>query len=158
MKTRMSRLTSAERNEIETLSRRLEDPAITPEEKNMLFSRFGSLFSKTDSYDPINEFGESVDCQADIFNSVWPEAAAMRKSGKLLELGRSIRCPVLAIHGDYDPHPADGIETPLSHVLQAKDFRFILLKRCGHSPWQERTARSEFYKILNAECADLQNL
>jgi pimeloyl-ACP methyl ester carboxylesterase len=52
---RMSRLTPAERNDIETLTRRLEDPAITPSEKNALFGRFGSLFSKTDTYNPIDE-------------------------------------------------------------------------------------------------------
>jgi hypothetical protein len=37
----------------------------------------------------------------------------------------------------------------LSNVL--KDFRFILLKKCGHKPWIERHARVEFYKILQEE-------
>jgi pimeloyl-ACP methyl ester carboxylesterase len=93
--------------------------------------------------------GESVDCQADIYNSVWPEAAALRKSGKLLEMGQSIHCPVIAIHGDYDPHPADGIKKPLSQVL--KDFNFIELKNCGHTPWIERYAHDSFYEIITAQ-------
>jgi len=63
-----------------------------------------------------------------------------------LELGKKIRCPVIAIHGDYDPHPYEGVKTPLSHIL--RDFRFILLEHCGHRPWVERAARDRFYKVL----------
>ncbi|MBN2487927.1 MAG: alpha/beta hydrolase, partial [Methanosarcinaceae archaeon] len=58
-------------------------------------------------------------------------------------------CPVVAIHGDYDPHPATGIEEPLSRIV--KDFRFILLKNCGHYPWMERDAKNKFYKIILEE-------
>lgn len=70
----------------------------------------------------------------------------MRASGELLELGRRIACPVVAIHGDYDPHPARGVEGPLSKVL--RDFHFILLRNCGHAPWIERQAKEEFYTVL----------
>ncbi|MFO7996195.1 MAG: alpha/beta hydrolase, partial [Dehalococcoidia bacterium] len=70
-------------------------------------------------------------------------------SGQLLEIIRRIKCPVLAIHGDYDPHPAHGVKDPLSRAI--KDFRFVLLEKCGHYPWRERKARDMFYCILNAE-------
>jgi len=56
----------------------------------------------------------------------------LRKSGKLLKLGKQIKYPVIAIHGDYDPHPAEGVLIPLSSIL--KYFRFLLLKHCGHKP------------------------
>jgi len=72
----------------------------------------------------------------------------LRRSNRLLELGRKIRCPVVAIHGDYDPHPAAGVKEPLSRVL--RDFRFVLLENCGHYPWRERLARDEFYSVLLA--------
>ncbi|MFH1652023.1 MAG: alpha/beta hydrolase, partial [Chloroflexota bacterium] len=55
------------------------------------------------------------------------------------------------IHGDADPHSAEGVKVPLSRVLP--DFRFILLERCGHEPWIERAARDTFYKILRSEVA-----
>jgi pimeloyl-ACP methyl ester carboxylesterase len=77
---------------------------------------------------------------------VWKEAKELRYSGKLLELGKKIQCPVVAIHGDYDPHPIEGIKDPLTRVL--KDFRFILLKNCGHLPWLEKKARDNFFDIL----------
>jgi len=57
--------------------------------------------------------------------------------------------PVIAIHGDFDPHPAEGVEKPLAAVLN--DFRFILLKDCGHTPWIERQARDVFYEALERE-------
>ena len=66
-----------------------------------------------------------------------------------LALGKHITCPVVAIHGDYDTHPAEGVKKPLSTAL--KDFRFILLENCGHKPWMERKARDTFYKILREE-------
>jgi pimeloyl-ACP methyl ester carboxylesterase len=73
----------------------------------------------------------------------------LRRSGRLLEMARKISSPVLAIHGDYDPHPAEGVEKPLSAVI--RDFRFILLEKCGHKPWIERQARERFLAILEEE-------
>jgi pimeloyl-ACP methyl ester carboxylesterase len=55
----------------------------------------------------------------------------------------------VAIHGDYDPHPAEGVREPLSKVL--KDFRFILLEHCGHLPWIEREAREGFFELVRGE-------
>ena len=73
----------------------------------------------------------------------------MQQTGKLLELGKHIRCPVVPIHGAYDSHPAEGVQKPLSAIVE--NFRFILLQLCGHMPWIERQARNEFYSILKAE-------
>jgi pimeloyl-ACP methyl ester carboxylesterase len=56
---------------------------------------------------------------------------------------------VVAIHGDYDPHPTEGVREPLSKVL--KDFRFIMLEHCGHLPWIEREAREGFFELLRGE-------
>ena len=68
-----------------------------------------------------------------------------------MKLGEKIKCPVVAIHGDYDPHPAEGVKKPLLKVV--KNFRFILLKNCGHKPWIEQKAKDEFYIILKKESA-----
>ena len=56
---------------------------------------------------------------------------------------------MVAIHGDYDSHPAEGVEKPLSAILN--DFRFIILGNCGHKPWIERQARDRFFAILEEE-------
>ena len=46
----------------------------------------------------------------------------MRKSGDLLKEAEKIKCPVVAIHGDYDPHPANGVKIPLEKRIV--DFQF----------------------------------
>jgi pimeloyl-ACP methyl ester carboxylesterase len=147
LKTRLNRLSEEERREVISLQEVLDDPAV--ESNSAAFARFGALFSKADAYDPIIDESEPIDCQVDIFQNVWKEASELRRSGLLLELGKQIECPVVAIHGDYDPHPAEGVQKPLSVIL--KSFRFILLANCGHKPWIERQARDKFYKILKEE-------
>lgn len=150
--TRLSRLTEEERAEVESIVRILESSEnVGAEEKRAALARMGALFSKADSYDPLLSSIESevVDVRSDVFQAVWREAAELRRTGKLLNLGSKIKCPVVAIHGEYDPHPAAGVERPLSKAL--KSFRFILLERCGHAPWTERWAREKFYHILDEE-------
>jgi pimeloyl-ACP methyl ester carboxylesterase len=145
--TRMKRLSEQERMEIKSILEILDSPEA--KDKSKAFARFGELFSKADAYDPISQESEKIDCRVDIFKSVWNEAAELRKSGKLLAFGEQIKCPVVAIHGDFDPHPAEGVQKPLSAVL--KNFKFILLANCGHKPWIERQTKDKFYAILKQE-------
>jgi pimeloyl-ACP methyl ester carboxylesterase len=145
--TRLKRLSRDEQGEVTALMEVLSDPGA--QAGSEAFKRFGELMFKSDAYDPIEGESEAIDYRVDIFQKIWKEAAALRESGRLLELGRRIRCPVVAIHGDYDPHLAEGVEKPLSAVLS--DFRFVLLRKCGHKPWKERHAREPFFRILNEE-------
>jgi pimeloyl-ACP methyl ester carboxylesterase len=149
LKTRLNRLSVEERTEVESLIETISNPAT--EDKNVAFARFGALLSKADAYNPILQETDVTDCDVDIFKGVWRDAEELRRSGNLLELGRRIKCPVVAIHGDYDPHPAEGVQKPLSTILILRSFRFILLENCGHKPWIERQARDEFYRILKEE-------
>ena len=145
--TRLNRLSEEEREEVESLLEILDDPAAKG--KKTALARFGALFSEADAYDPIKHESEITDCDVDIFQNVWKDAAELRRSGKLLELGKHIICPAVAIHGDQDPHPSEGVLQPLSTILRS--FRFVLLKNCGHKPWIERGAREEFFQILKEE-------
>lgn len=145
--TRLSRLTEEEVNRVCSLSRALDDPSAS--DKNHLLAELGSLLSRADAFDPLPCESEIIECQYDIYRDVWKDAQELRSSGRLLALGKQVRCPVVAIHGDYDPHPAAGVRTPLSGVL--KDYRFVLLEKCGHRPWVERGARDRFYSILEQE-------
>jgi pimeloyl-ACP methyl ester carboxylesterase len=146
-KTRLKRLSKMERTEAESLMEVLKNPTHKSRKSN--FIRLGALFSKTDTYAPAAGECEPIDFRADIFHSVWKDGAELRKSGRLLEIVRHIRCPVVAIHGDYDPHPAKGVQKPLNALL--KNFQFIMLRRCGHKPWVEREAKEEFFRILKKE-------
>jgi pimeloyl-ACP methyl ester carboxylesterase len=147
--TRLSRLSEAEREQALSLMRTLNDPSLA--DKNTPLARLGELLSRADSYDPLPHDDEILECRYDVFQGVWEQASELRSSGKLLNLGKKIKCPVVAVHGDYDPHPSAGVVESLSRVL--KDFRFILLEKCGHRPWLERSARDRFYNILKQELA-----
>jgi pimeloyl-ACP methyl ester carboxylesterase len=160
-RTRLSRLTEDEKREWVAIQAALSGPD-TPG-RDSLFGRFGALFEKTDSFDPVAHSmaldgpeaaleeidGDVVRNQVGIYQSVWPKAAELRRSGKLLAYAEKVKCPVVAIHGDYDPHPAEGVRAPLVAVIS--DFTFILLANCGHSPWIERQASEEFYSVLRRE-------
>jgi pimeloyl-ACP methyl ester carboxylesterase len=147
MKIRLSRLSTEEKAEVLSLMESLIDPAVG--DKNASLARFGKLISRADSYDPLPYKSEGLECQYDVYQNVGEQAHKLRSSGKLLEFGKKIQCPVVTIHGDYDPHPFEGVKHPLSRIL--KDFRFILLENCGHQPWIERSAKVGFYTILKSE-------
>jgi dienelactone hydrolase len=123
--TRLSRLSPEERAELD------EAP----------LARVADLFFKADSVDPIETPIRDPDLAA--YEGVWPEVARLRESGKLAEWVAKIQCPITVIHGDYDPHPLEGVTEALPHVE-----RVIILERCGHTPWLERHARDQFFEVL----------
>lgn len=150
METRLSRLSEEDKAEVLSLINNLENPAIG--DKNTLLAWFGELIFKADSYDPLPHKSEILEYQYSIHQKVWEQAWKLRSSGKLLDFGRKIQCPVVAIHGNHDPHPAEGVQRPLSRIL--KDFRFILLEKCGHKPWVEKSVKNKFYTILKSEIGE----
>ena len=148
MDTRLARLSEEEKQQVSALTSSLQSPGAT--NRTTLFSLYGALMSKADAFDPLpDDRNEIVEFQENVYQEVWPEAMRLRQTGGLLTLAKDIRCPVVAIHGDYDPHPAEGVKEPLGRAL--KDFRFVLLEKCGHEPWKERAARDRFYRILKDE-------
>jgi len=148
METRLARLAPDERARVSRLLAAMDDPA--GEGRDAVLAEFGRLMSRADTYDrlPSADVDNPDEVRMDVYQGVWPEAAEMRKNGALLAAGKRIACPVVAIHGAYDPTPAEGVKEPLSRVLE--DFRFILLEKCGHTPWIEKHAAAKFYTLLKA--------
>lgn len=118
-------------------------------EKKEIFGQFGKIMSKTDLFSPMQSSNEILEFQPEIFDSIMGEAIKLRINGTLLNCGKNITCPVISIHGDYDPHPYDGVYAPLKKILP--DFKFILLEKCGHTPWIEKYAYEDFFKVLIKE-------
>lgn len=144
---RRRRLTPHDLARLAELRTALSDAA-TPD-KDALFAEAAAIYTRADVLDPVTLDLETIACRYAQNGSVWSGAKALRQSGELLEMGRAIACPVLAIHGDYDPHPPEGIREPLERVI--RDFRFVMLERCGHFPWIERAAAGEFFALLERE-------
>jgi pimeloyl-ACP methyl ester carboxylesterase len=149
MPTRLSRLTESQRAQADTYMYKWKETegSLTAEE----WEAFGALVESADTYASISngEVDDLVSCDGAAFLGVWDEADAIRRSGELLSRASNIKCPITAIHGDYDPHPYRGVDEPLSRVL--KDFNFILLPKCGHEPWKEQYAGEPFFQILRDE-------
>jgi pimeloyl-ACP methyl ester carboxylesterase len=115
METRISRLGKEDWENFILLTEILNDPSA--KNRNDALCSFGKLISKADTYDSLPHQEELLECSYESFKGVWEEADELRSRGKLLELGREICCQVVAIHGEYDPHPYEGVRDPLSRVL-----------------------------------------
>lgn len=146
-KTRIHRLTTQEKIQLNTLENALttDYSAI----KEQFFIKLANLMKKTDSYELIHHQNTHIIFNYHIHKTIWSEAEQLRQQGELINNLHKIRCPVIAIHGDYDPHPYQSIKETLSSNIT--DFKFILLKNCGHYPWYEKHARHEFFEILDHE-------
>lgn len=149
-KTRRQHFTSVERIEFDNALKGLNSDNKT--KSNEMMNKLGSLVEKSDNYCMFELASEKDDCLQAVdgmYKSIWGEAAELRKTGALLDLADEIKCSVVAIHGDYDPHPIDGVRIPLQNRLT--DFKLYTLSKCGHNPWKEKYAYREFYNILKRE-------
>jgi pimeloyl-ACP methyl ester carboxylesterase len=77
----------------------------------------------------------------------WADMMRLQREGVYPAAFGAIRCPVLMLHGEADPHPGrltcDDLRVHVGH-LQYRE-----LPRCGHSPWLERDAKDQFFRTLN---------
>lgn len=146
MATRLSRLVEKEKRTFKSVWEQLKDPNL--HEKEVILMNFIKLLSKTDGYDASlpDEFPLF---DPHIFSKVWSEAKKMRKDGELLKIRKNINCPLIVIHGSYDPHPFESVKSAFDGFVEK--CKFILLDKCGHTPWLEHYARDEFYKIIEKE-------
>lgn len=146
MPLRMSRLSENDRKRVDALLLGFQTGKVSDTQ----FLELGDLMTKADSFNPIEHASQVIiQDNFDTYQRVWDEAAELRKSEKLLAAIKKITCPVVAIHGDYDSHAAEGIKKPLSEILP--NLRFILLKNSGHTPWYEKETKDKFYEILEEE-------
>ena len=147
MQTRLARLEQAEQQELrdalETLNHSLRGS------KKQALETLARLCSKTDTYDAASKDLPSNEGFVDfrVFHAVFKEAVRLRRNGTLMEAIAEVQRPVVAIHGDYDPHPAQGVKKPLAKTL--RNFRFMLLSQCGHEPWSETYAKDKFWRKLD---------
>ncbi|WBW96659.1 alpha/beta hydrolase [Oceanirhabdus sp. W0125-5] len=144
--TRENRFTDEDRHIISKQWEVMKSDA-SIEKKKMAFGIMGTVMSKIDSYEVLGDVKEEItDYKPKAFFKLMEEANVLRKCGELLSMGKNIKCKVIAIHGDYDPHPYKGVDETLSNVVD--DFKMILIEKCGHYPWKEVNGREKFLKIM----------
>jgi len=105
------------------------------------------VFEKSDNYCLENRDMHKADkTDSQMHNTIWEEAAGLRTSGELLAAFKRIKNKIVLIQGETDPHPARGITIPLQE--NGVECETYILKKCGHSPFMEKYAKEDFYKIL----------
>ena len=86
-----------------------------------------------DVEDPVEHFDAKGHAET------WDDMVRLQDSGVYPARFVSIRCPVLMLHGTYDPHPGPMIRDGLKPYIPHLEYREF--DRCGHSPWIEEHAR-----------------
>jgi pimeloyl-ACP methyl ester carboxylesterase len=142
--TRLSRLDEEQKAAFLSLLDDLNKDDTGASEKTL--RKLDRMVQKTDSFDPEDEYEDTVMPDPGLFRKIWAEAAELRNKGVFVQALHAIKVPVIGIHGDYDPHPAEGIRDYLQDP--GKDREFTILEHCGHKPWTERRAGREFYELL----------
>lgn len=143
---RLANLSEKERSAFRLALDTLQDPS-APGHSQALHT-LDLLAQKADNVCPLEEELEIPPADEQIFTSVWPQAAALRAQGTLLKAVQMLCFPITLIHGEQDPHPPQGVSAPLTR-LQVP-FTEIILPRCGHTPWIEKYARADFFRLLRA--------
>ena len=106
-----------------------------------------TVFDQSDNYCLENrELHRADKTDNEMHNRVWSEAAKLRTDGDLLSTFKNIKSKIFLIQGEIDPHPAKGVIVPLQE--NGVECEAYMLEKCGHSPFMEKYAKEEFYKIL----------
>lgn len=129
MQTRLARLEAEFPDEAERLAQRhrVSDPIYT-------YRR------APDTAPDASDLVERFDLKG--HRETWNDMVRLQASGAYPAGFSSIECPVLMLHGTYDPHPGRMIRDSLHvHVPQIEYHEF---EQCGHRPWIEAHARDRF--------------
>jgi pimeloyl-ACP methyl ester carboxylesterase len=95
-----------------------------------------------DAEDPVEHFDPKGQVET------WDDMVRLQESGVYPARFVSIQCPVLMLHGSYDPHPGPLIRDSLKPYIPHLEYREF--ERCGHSPWIEAHARDGFIAELRS--------
>lgn len=143
---RKGNMSPGEAEEFDRILRQIEDGF---GKKDECLRRLGEICDRADGYQEEESMGDKAEVNGDLYEKIWKEAAALRRSGKLLERFRRVSCPLVLIQGAADPHPPEGVIQPLRDCNV--DIKLYVLDQCGHTPWREKYAREEFAGVLFSE-------
>lgn len=145
---RLARMDQTEKDRYKEIAEKIR--TASGEKRDELMAEWGELMDKSDYYDPLTTDSEVIEVQYGIFENVFGEFVKMREDpSQICSALKNIKIPVNLIHGQYDPHPIEGILPFLEKCLPQVNYH--RLENCGHYPWNERQARDRFYEIIKTE-------
>ena len=130
----------------ETLRRRLAHlPEEFPDPDERLRA-MGDLILPLYSWELVTTDQEIEACDARAHQETWQDMLRLQEEGVYPAGFTAIEVPVLMLHGTVDPHPGPMVRASLQrHIPQLEYHEW---KRCGHYPWLEKAARTEFFTVL----------
>jgi pimeloyl-ACP methyl ester carboxylesterase len=130
----------------ETFRKRLEQAPRKYPNPNTRLAVLGGLYQQLDSVDLIDVKNHLHGCDAKAHEQTWADMVRLQKAGVYPAAFAAIRCPVLMLHGEDDPHPGTLIrDSLLPHLPQ---LQYVSWPHCGHYPWLEKAACGPFYTTL----------
>lgn len=104
--------------------------------------------------DFVASFNGEVILRADLnalgeYRQVSRAIKALIEDGKLVKLGYGIYAK--ASTNEYIKKPIIRIGFDDACLQALNRFKFVLLKKCGHTPWIEKEARDIFFETLEEE-------
>lgn len=138
-KTLESRMGENVREEVRALDREVRDSAER-------MRRYVALTGRFYSFDPEGSW-ESLSFDARAFEETWADMLRLQEEGVYPAAFSSVRCPVLMIHGNWDPHPGRMTRDLLARFIPS--LQYVELPECGHFPWMEKRAREKFFSVLS---------
>ncbi len=111
--------------------------------RRLKLTRDLSVYERAEPW-PEKEEYEPFDVRA--HEQTWSDMMRLQANGTYPSAFTGITSDVLMLHGSYDPHPGRMIHESLQPFIRRLEYQE--LDRCGHSPWLERFARTEFFLAL----------
>ncbi len=151
MQRRLANLSSSKANCMANALAMLENG--NSQQRQTAIEALPALLAQSDAYQTAPEAvipGDLWPEDEAAYANLWPLAVSLRTQGALLQSALSVHCPIDIIHGACDPHPAEGVCTPLRKI--GVPFTLHLLPRCGHTPFTERYAQDDFYQLMRTLC------
>ena len=98
--------------------------------------------------------GDRPEVRFDLESNIqsWHDMVRQQEAGVYPQGFSKIQNPVVMIHGHFDPHPGRMIFENLKQYIE--QLEYIELEKCGHSPWEEKFVRNEFYGRLKESLCD----
>ena len=114
-----------------------------PDERLQLL---GKIMILIDSFDLMDVKDEVVYFDGLGHEQTWHDMMALMNKGVYPAAFKTVRVPVLMLHGSFDPHPGEMIRDSLKPYIPQLEFH--QWNQCGHYPWLERVVSEDFYSVL----------
>lgn len=140
----LKKLNSSRQNKLNEEEKKIVNEFFLSETTN--FKEVSYLLSKMDGYDIKEHEGDMISFDFLSFDKLMKELNVVRNNNELLENGKNIKCDIEVIHGLNDSHPYEGVINCFTNMNYK--FKYYLIDKCGHTPWNEKYAYLEFEEII----------